>query len=85
MILFHGSNIEINRIDLSKCRPYKDFGRGFYLTELQDQAMRMAKRVARIYGGEPIVTYFEADIDKILKSDLSMRVFENRILPGQPL
>lgn len=54
MILFHGSNIEINRIDLSKCRPYKDFGRGFYLTELQDQAMRMAKRVARIYGGEPI-------------------------------
>ena len=55
MILFHGSNIEINRIDLAKCRPYKDFGRGFYLTELQDQAMRMAKRVARIYGGEPIV------------------------------
>ena len=35
MILFHGSNIEINRIDLSKCRPYKDFGRGFYQYILQ--------------------------------------------------
>lgn len=57
----------VNRIDLAKCRPYKDFGKGFYLTELQDQAMRMAKRVARIYGGEPIVTYFEADVDKMLK------------------
>ena len=76
MILFHGSNIEINRIDLAKCRPYKDFGRGFYLTEMQDQAMRMAKRVARIYGGEPIVTYFDADVDKILKSDLSVRIFD---------
>lgn len=85
MILFHGSNIEINRIDLSKCRPYKDFGRGFYLTELQDQAMRMAKRVARIYGGEPIVTYFEADIDKILKSIYQCVFLKNRILPGQPL
>jgi hypothetical protein len=30
--LYHGSNIEIARIDLSKCRPYKDFGRGFYTT-----------------------------------------------------
>ena len=76
MILYHGSNVDINRIDLSKCRPYKDFGRGFYLTDLQDQAMRMAKRVARIYGGEPIVTYFEADIDKMIESDLSVRVFD---------
>gem|GEM_PF-3299230 len=27
MILYHGSNVEIKSIDLSKCRPYKDFGR----------------------------------------------------------
>ena len=76
MILYHGSNVDINRIDLSKCRPYKDFGRGFYLTDLQDQAMRMAKRVARIYGGEPVVTCFEADTDKMIESDLSVRVFD---------
>lgn len=76
MILYHGSNLEINQIDLMKCRPYKDFGRGFYLTDLQDQAMRMAKRVARIYGGEPIVTCFEADVDAIIGSNLSVRIFD---------
>lgn len=33
MILYHGSNIAIDVIDLSKCRPNKDFGQGFYLTD----------------------------------------------------
>jgi hypothetical protein len=32
MILYHGSNIGIERIELDKCRPFKDFGRGFYTT-----------------------------------------------------
>ena len=27
MILYHGSNIIIEKIDLNKCRPYKDFGK----------------------------------------------------------
>lgn len=33
MILYHGSNTAIDGIDLNRCRPYKDFGRGFYLTD----------------------------------------------------
>lgn len=32
MILYHGTNCSIDKIDLNKCRPYKDFGKGFYLT-----------------------------------------------------
>lgn len=51
MILYHGSNIEINDIQLERCRPYKDFGRGFYLTTIEEQAVIMAKRVSKIYGG----------------------------------
>ena len=31
MILYHGSNMIINEIDLNKCRPYKDFGQGFIM------------------------------------------------------
>ena len=27
MILYHGSNVDIETIDLSKSKPYKDFGR----------------------------------------------------------
>lgn len=38
MKLYHGSNIIIEQIDLSKCKPYKDFGQGFYLTEIKEQA-----------------------------------------------
>ena len=50
MILYHGSNVEIQSIDLSMCKPYKDFGKGFYLTTLKEQAKRMAMRVSRIFG-----------------------------------
>lgn len=28
MILFHGSNVKVSAIELDKCRPFKDFGRG---------------------------------------------------------
>lgn len=45
MILYHGSNVDIQNISLSACRPYKDFGRGFYLTDIPEQAERMAERV----------------------------------------
>ena len=51
MLLYHGSNTDIKIIDLAMCRPYKDFGRGFYLTVMKEQAEKMAQRVARIYGG----------------------------------
>jgi len=50
MILYHGSNIEIDKIDLGKCKPFKDFGPGFYTTPLESQALAMAKRTIRIYG-----------------------------------
>lgn len=76
MTLFHGSNTEIIEIDLNKCRPRKDFGQGIYLTDIADQAMKMANRVARIYGGKPVVTCFEADIASMLSGGYSVLVFE---------
>ena len=38
MRLYHGSNTGINSINLAMCRPYKDFGIGFYLTDIREQA-----------------------------------------------
>ena len=62
MILYHGSNIEIDVIDLGKCRPYKDFGRGFYTTPMLEQAWKMAERTVRILReGRPCVTAFTVD------------------------
>ena len=47
MILYHRTNIDIQSIDLEQCMPYKDFGRGFYLTDLEQQAKDMALRKAK--------------------------------------
>ena len=74
--LYHGSNTVIRKIDLSKGRPNKDFGRGFYLTTIKTQAEKMARRVARIYGGEPCVTVFEFDEGQIEETGISCRRFE---------
>ena len=76
MILYHGSNVEIETVDLSKCRPHKDFGRGFYLTDIREQAERMASRVARIYGGNPIVTSFFLNERLLSSGNQRIRKFE---------
>lgn len=60
MILYHGTNVEIEKISLDKCRPYKDFGKGFYLTEIGEQAEKMATRTVKLFGGKPIVNIYEA-------------------------
>jgi hypothetical protein len=72
MILYHGSNVTITEIDLDKCRPFKDFGRGLYVTEIQAQAYQMAQRVARLYGGSPIVSKFR--LDNMIYDDNSLRI-----------
>ena len=60
--LFHGSNVVIERIDLSKGHINKDFGKGFYLTTLLHQAQDMAKRKARQFvDAKPVVTTFLFD------------------------
>jgi len=74
MILYHGSNQVVNVIDLSKCRPYKDFGRGFYLTSYIEQAKRMATRTARIYSGSPVVCIYEYNKDAV--SGLNIKIFD---------
>ena len=57
------------------CRSYKDFGRGFYLTDIKEQAERMAVRVARIYGGTPVVNSYEIEDDFRDIPDLRIKDF----------
>ena len=75
MRLYHGSNIVIDSINLAMCRPYKDFGRGFYLTDLKEQAKTMAVRVSKIYGGHPVVNIFEIQDDFKQIPDINMKDF----------
>ncbi|MCH5268874.1 MAG: DUF3990 domain-containing protein [Lachnospiraceae bacterium] len=75
MLLYHGSNTDIKVIDLAMCRPYKDFGRGFYLTVRKDQAKKMAIRVAKLYGGLPVLNVFEIDDSFMDFNDLCIKDF----------
>jgi hypothetical protein len=76
MILYHGSNVYIHNIELQRCKPYKDFGRGFYCTTIKSQAELMAKRVATIYGGKSGITQFELDESIFADTDVNVKKFE---------
>lgn len=76
MKLYHGTNISFDEIDLRKTRPFKDFGQGFYLTDILLQAQEMAKKKARIGGGESIIQEYEFDESMLLNSDLKVLRFD---------
>ena len=60
MKLYHGSNMDISVPDLSKSKPYKDFGQGFYLSADKNQATEMAKqKTVLMRFGTPRVSVFE--------------------------
>lgn len=73
MKLYHGSNTAFKEIDLSLCRPNKDFGCGFYLTPDRAGAEKMARRSVKRYGGRPYVMTFEFDEASI--AELPVRRF----------
>lgn len=75
MKLYHGSNTKIESINLAMCRPYKDFGTGFYLTDNKEQAERMAVRVSKIYGGVPRLNVFEIQNDFKDLPDINIKDF----------
>ncbi len=78
MILYHGSNMSIGKIDLKRGRRGKDFGQGFYLSADQNQAQMMAERtVDREERGEATLTTYQFDENILSKpSDLKVKVFE---------
>ena len=62
MILYHGTNVDFDTIDLAKSKPNKDFGQGFYLTADYEQALSMARiKVEQLEFGEPLVLAYEVD------------------------
>ena len=76
MILYHGSNTEIFKIDLTMCRPYKDFGCGFYLTSIREQAEVWAKRISRIFSGESWINEFEFQESALNAGYLNVKIFD---------
>lgn len=59
--LCYGSNVRVDCIDLSRCNPYKDFGRAFYMASDREQAQDVALARVDIFGGEPVVNEYRFD------------------------
>ena len=78
MILYHGTNITFETIDLLKSKPNKDFGQGFYLTTDKNQAIEMAKAKIDQQGqGKVIVYTYEFDDNLLNDSSLKVKTFDN--------
>lgn len=75
MRLYHGSDVEVRDIDLSRSLMFKDFGPGFYVSADRVQAENFAKYKAdrpRSKTKTPVVSVFEMD-DACL-TDGSLRI-----------
>ena len=75
MIIYHGSTVDIERIDLQKSKPNKDFGRAFYLSANYDQALEMAQFKAEFAELPPVVNVYRFD-EKLLQ-DFKYKRFES--------
>ena len=67
MILYHGGTEAVMQPDCKKGRPDLDFGQGFYVTMLQDQAEGFARRKARDRKGKPVISVYEFDYEAAIK------------------
>lgn len=61
MKLYHGSTIDIKEIDLEKSKPNKDFGKAFYLSDDEQQALAMAQFRAEFEDTDPVVNVYDFD------------------------
>ncbi len=81
MLLFHGSYIAVEKIDLSMCLQGKDFGSGFYLTSSVNQARSFIKTSvakAKQFGDIPLTQDFgQVSSFRYHKDGLKIYEFKN--------
>ncbi|HIY31310.1 MAG TPA: DUF3990 domain-containing protein [Candidatus Mediterraneibacter avicola] len=67
LVLYHGSNIAFDKIDLGKSHNRRDFGRGFYCTVLETQAEEWARRLylRSRQGGRYVYRYLFRQTDDL--------------------
>lgn len=76
MKLYHGTNMDFDVIDLDKSNKYKDFGQGFYLTDIHSQAEELAAKKSRLFGGYPVIQEYELDESMWTSEDLRILKFD---------
>lgn len=63
MLLYHGSNVMVEKPRLIVPNRTLDFGPGFYTTINRDQASSFAMKVCHRRGGRPVLNIYEVEDD----------------------
>ena len=82
MLIYHGSNLKVEKPRLITSNRTLDFGSGFYTTMNLEQARSFANNVVSRNDGRgiPTINYYEVDYEKILQV-FNVLIFDN---PNEP-
>lgn len=77
--LYHGSYIAVSTPTVGLGRKKVDFGHGFYLTKLKEQAQSWATTIAERKGrnGKAIVSNYILDLSSIKNEDYRIKIFDS--------
>ncbi len=77
-ILYHGSYTEVSSPLVKLGRDKVDFGQGFYLTMLKEQAEAWAKTISerKKKGARAVVSTFSLDMERIKEEGYRVKIFE---------
>lgn len=74
--VYHAGVDIVDRPDVKRGRPELDFGQGFYVTEIYDQAARWAVKQARKKDTAPIINKYLLRKEQLLESEIcSAKIF----------
>lgn len=77
MRLYHGSDILVTNPEIEKGRPYKDFEKGFYLSDDLQQARNMASQKAALsVNTVPVISTFEFCESAMTDGSLYVKCFD---------
>ncbi len=77
--LYHGSYIQVETPLVKLGRKKVDFGQGFYLTKLRQQAASWAKAIAERKGrkAQPILSTYSFDYGSAIAGEYRVKIFES--------
>lgn len=75
IIVYHGSTDIVENPICKLGRKNLDFGQGFYITDIREQAVKWAENIARIHKKRPILNRYRLNRDAIIK-EARCKIFE---------
>jgi len=78
MIVYHGSSMTVKNPDVKHSYRPLDFGKGFYVTTVEEQAIRWARRKTNLLGeGKAIVNRYQMAEDP---GELKLKTFDDDLV-----